>query len=161
MASNATFPMAVITGGGVQLIAEVINGALVVHHWGSPTSIEDPDALRVARTRALGHSEFDRQPWPGLFHEHSRGFLGAPMLEGHREGRDWSSKFHITSLESKSDSIRFVARDEDLRLELQGTIEIDDHGILRLNYRLNCGVLYNPSLVYFHRCFEYVFFVII
>ncbi|MGA1609602.1 MAG: alpha-galactosidase [Candidatus Nanopelagicaceae bacterium] len=136
MASNATFPMAVITGGGVQLIAEVINGALVVHHWGSPTSIEDPDALRVARTRALGHSEFDRQPWPGLFHEHSRGFLGAPMLEGHREGRDWSSKFHITSLESKSDSIRFVARDEDLRLELQGTIEIDDHGILRLNYRL-------------------------
>ena len=136
MASNATFPVAVISAGGLQLIAELIDGAVVIHHWGSEIAVERTDAMRISRTRAIAHSEFDRQPWPGIFHEHSRGFLGAPMLEGHRNGYDWSSKFLVTTFESSSDSITFTARDHDLKLELHGAFHIDNHGVLRVNYRL-------------------------
>lgn len=145
MAFSATFPVTVISGGGVQLVAEVIDGALVIHYWGGEIASENSkqEAFRLSRTRALGHSEFDRQPWPGIFHEHSRGFLGSPMLEGHRDGRDWSSKFQVRTLESTTDSISFTALDDDLALELQGRLTIDSFGILRIDYALiNHGETY-------------------
>lgn len=139
MAFHATFPVAVISGGGLQLIAEVIDGALVIHHWGSEITFDSGElesGVRLSRTRALGHSEFDRQPWPGIFHEHSRGFLGSPMLEGHRRGFDWSSKFNVTAFLVARNSIRFTAIDPELDLELHGSFEIDDHGVLRVWYQL-------------------------
>ena len=137
MASDT--PVVVISGGGAQLIAEVIDGAFVIHHWGAKVVADpllDGRSLRSARTRALGHSEFDEQPWPGIFHEHARGFLGSPMLEGHRGGKDWSSKFSVTSLKSDSQSIELVARDADLSLELQVRYWIDEFGVLRVQYHL-------------------------
>ncbi len=139
MASSPDFPVISITGGGVQLIAEVIDSALVIHHWGGEVSLDpkrDALALRAARSRTRGHSEFDLQPWPGIFHEHSRGYLGTPMLEGHRDGKDWSSKFEVTSLTSSINAFSFVAHDRHLRLELTGEISIDHNGVLRWNYRL-------------------------
>lgn len=139
MASSPDFPAISISGGGVQLIAEVIDGALVIHHWGGQVSFDaqqEAKALRVARTRTRGNSEFDQQPWPGIFHEHSRGFLGTPMLEGHREGRDWSSKFEVTSLTNSQSALAFIARDTHLELELAGEISIDLNGVLRWNYTL-------------------------
>jgi alpha-galactosidase len=146
MAFAANFPVALISGGGVQLIAEVIEGALVIHHWGSEIEFEGSeasDSLRLSRERALGHSEFDRQPWPGIFHEHSRGFLGSPMLEGHRNGRDWSSRFDVTSFASDGATITFTAVDRDLSLELRGHFTIDSCGILRIDHTLvNRGEAY-------------------
>ena len=139
MASDATFPIAVISGGGAQLIAEVIDGAFVIHHWGGEISFDpkrESGSLRTSRSRALGHSQFDQQPWPGIFHEHSRGFLGSPTLEGHREGRDWSSKFHVKSLDVKSGAIEFQAHDEGLKLELHARLHLDQFGILRVDYTL-------------------------
>lgn len=137
MASDT--PVVVIAGGGTQLIAEVIDGAFVIHHWGAKVAADpslDGSSLRNARSRALGHSEFDQQPWPGIFHEHARGFLGSPMLEGHRGGKDWSSKFSVTSLKSDDESIELVAHDVDLSLELQARYWIDEFGILRVQYHL-------------------------
>lgn len=150
MASDATFPstdhLAVITGGGAQLIAEVIDGAFVIHHWGREISFDpkrESGSLRSLRSRALGHSQFDQQPWPGILHEHSRGFLGSPALEGHRDGRDWSSKFEMRSLKVESDSIEFQTQDDDLELELQARLHLDRFGVLRVSYRLiNHGAPY-------------------
>ena len=145
MAFSATFPLAVISGGGTQLIAEVIDGALVIHHWGSEIATPtNAGSFQLSRTRALGHSEFDSQPWPGIFHEHSRGFLGSPMLEGHRNGMDWSSRFQVSSFESTKDTISFVATDVEIALELQGKMGIDASGLLRIDYRLrNNGESYS------------------
>ncbi len=143
MASSPDFPVISIMGGGMQLIAEVIDSALVIHHWGGLLSFDpskDAHDLRSARSRTRGHSEFDQQPWPGIFHEHSRGFLGNAMLEGHRGGQDWSSRFEVSSLSSTANTLTFTAKDSHLALELTGEISIDRYGILRwINTLTNHG----------------------
>ena len=151
MASDATFSsadsradshtnhIAVITGGGAQLIAEVIDGAFVIHHWGVEIAFDpkrESGSLRTSRSRALGNSQFNQQLWPGIFHEHSRGFLGSPSLEGHRDGKNWSSKFFVKSLEASKSSIEFQALDEDLNLELKALLRLDEFGLLRVAYTL-------------------------
>jgi alpha-galactosidase len=146
MASGPNFPAVSIAGGGAQLIAEVIDGAFVIHHWGSEIEFDskrDRNSLASVRTRTRGHSEFDQQPWPGIFHEHSRGFLGSPTLEGHRDGRDWSSRFEVTELKCESGSITFAAEDQSLALRLEGVFTLDQFAILRVTYSLtNLGKTY-------------------
>lgn len=139
MASGPNFPAVAISGGGAQLIAEVIDGAFVIHHWGSEIDFDtkrDRSSLTSARTRTRGHSEFDQQPWPGIFHEHARGFLGSAMLEGHRGGKDWSSRFEVTDLRCENDSIKLVAEDPTLALRLDCNFALDEFAILRITYSL-------------------------
>ena len=58
------------------------------------------------------------------------------MLEGHRDGKDWSSRFNVVEMKTSSSRIDLRARDEALALELSAVYEIDVFAILRISYTL-------------------------
>lgn len=140
MAQLGQSPSKVVTisGGENSLIASVIDGALVIHHWGKKFDLTtDLDDLVAARTKAVAHSDFDQMQWPGIFREHARGNLGSPMISGHRNSRAWSTRFEVTKLTNTSSSLDFIASETVAKLELLGRFEFDPFGILRINYSLN------------------------
>jgi len=135
---QSPFKLVTITGGENSLIASVIDGALVIHHWGKKFELPvEFDDLVASTTKSVAHSDFDQMQWPGIFREHSRGNLGSPMISGHRNSHSWSTKFEVTKLTASEDSFDFVASDADTKLELLGRFEFDHFGVLRVDYRLN------------------------
>ena len=144
-------PLITITGGSNSLIASVVEGSLVIHHWGSsagnPASEVD---LIKSLTQSVAHSDFDKKTWPGIFREHARGDLGSSALLGHREGQDWSTRFEIVEIHNTAEKLSFIARDESSLLQIEGSFEFDQFGILRIDYQLlNEGDRYNlESLAY-------------
>lgn len=134
-----------ISGGENSLVASVLDGALVIHHWGKSldSSINLTDLI-ASKTKAVAHSDFDQMQWQGIFREHSRGNLGSPMISGHRNAKAWSTKFEVTKLMVSKNSFDFIAEDSAAKLELQGRYEFDNFGVLRIDYRLsNNGDSYN------------------
>lgn len=128
---------------GVSLVGEIIDGALVLHHFGAAVDTSNIDEIRRSRSLAIGHSEYDQQQWPGIFREHSRGFLGTPTISGHRSGESWSTRFEIESLSSSDKKVIFSAVDSDAELRFEGEISIDEFSIVKCDYRLtNLGESY-------------------
>ena len=134
-----------ISGGENSLVASIIDGALVIHHWGRALkSSIDLDDLIASRSKAIAHSDFDQMQWQGIFREHSRGNLGSPTILGHRNAKAWSTKFEVTSFTATENAIDFVADDSLAQLQLVGRFEFDRFGILRIDYSLtNRGAAYN------------------
>ncbi len=83
-----------ISNDGVDLLIEVVDGALVIRHWGKKISA---DVANFPTNQAIPNSDFDETQHPGFMREHSRGFLGYPTISGHRNGRDWSTRSQLKS----------------------------------------------------------------
>jgi alpha-galactosidase len=134
-----------ICGGENSLIIAIIDGALVILHWGkSLASSGDLSDLISAKTKAIAHSDFDQMQWQGIFREHARGNLGSPMISGHRNSQGWSTRFEVRHVAATKSSLDFMAEDSAAKLELQGRYEFDNFGILRVSYKLiNRGAPYN------------------
>ena len=122
-----------LSNGGVDLVAEVIAGALVIRYWGKSIGT---DLSNFTFERSIPNSDFDSIQNPGLLREHSRGWLGYPTLSGHRNGKDWSTHFEVIDLQSTKDTLKVLFTDPAVSLELEMNLNIDSNGVIRLNYSL-------------------------
>ncbi len=111
------------------LLLEVVNGALVIRHWGAPINGDLADVAVAARV-SIANSSWDEPQLPGVMRESSRGFLGRPSLSGHRNGKAWSTKFEVTDFHHQDNHCAVTLRDFHAELEVNITFDLDVHGVL-------------------------------
>jgi len=123
-----------LSRGGVDFVAEIIDGAFVIRYWGATIS---GDIARFPFTRSVANSDYDQVINPGLMREHSRGWLGYPTLRGHRNGKDWSSHFQARGLASNNESFEITLVDDAIELSASFAGRIDDNGIITFDLELH------------------------
>ena len=120
-----------LSHGGVDFIACVIDGALVIDYWGEPlSSSENFDAIR---NRSVANSAFDSLQFSGVMREQSRGWLGAPTLSGHRNGNHATTRFNVTNFAANQNSLHVTHVDAIAELHVETSYEIDACGVLAVN----------------------------
>ncbi|KOX10392.1 alpha-galactosidase [Micromonospora profundi] len=115
-----------------------------VVHWGGDVGDLDDDELRHlvdATVPPVVPSSFDEPPVLSLLPEPSAGWSGRPGLAGHRDGRDWSTAFHLDGLDvddTGAGPAGLTVRASDPAAGLSLTIEItlDPHGLLTVRHVL-------------------------
>ena len=120
---------ALLTTSTASFFIEVVNGALVIRHWGAPV-VGDIAELALALESSIANSSWDEPQNPGLMRESSRGFLGRPTLSGHRQGTAWSTKFEVTDFHHIENHCEVILRDFHAELELTISFDLDSHGVL-------------------------------
>jgi alpha-galactosidase len=111
------------------LLIEVVNGALVIRHWGAPILGQNHDIALASRV-SIANSSWDEPQLPGLMRESARGFLGRPTLSGHRNGKAWSTKFEVTDFLHQGNHCVVTLRDSHAELEVVITFDLDTFGVL-------------------------------
>ena len=111
------------------LLIEVVNGALVIRHWGAPILGQNHD-IALASQVSIANSSWDEPQLPGLMRESARGFLGRPSLSGHRNGKAWSTKFEVTDFHHQGNHCAVTLRDFHAELEVIVTFDLDAFGVL-------------------------------
>ena len=111
------------------LLIEVVNGALVIRHWGAPILGQNHDIALASRV-SIANSSWDEPQLPGLMRESSRGFLGRGSLSGHRNGKAWSTKFEVTDFHHQGNHCKVTLRDFHAELEVIVTFDLDAFGVL-------------------------------
>ena len=111
------------------LLIEVVNGALVIRHWGAPILGQNHD-IALASQVSIANSSWDEPQLPGLMRESARGFLGRPTLSGHRNGKAWSTKFEVTDFHHQGSHCKVTLRDFHAELEVIVTFDLDAFGVL-------------------------------
>ncbi|CAN2235689.1 GalA Alpha-galactosidase [Candidatus Planktophila vernalis] len=111
------------------LLIEVVNGALVIRHWGAPILGQNHDIALASRV-SIANSSWDEPQLPGLMRESARGFLGRPTLSGHRNGKAWSTKFEVTDFHHQGNHCKVTLRDFHAELEVVVTFDLDAFGVL-------------------------------
>lgn len=125
---------------GVDLFLEVVDGALIIRHWGKKISL---DAANFPKELSIPNSDFDETQNPGFLREHSRGFLGYPTISGHRNGKDWSTYFNVKELKSTKNSAEILLEDPSVALKLNIDFKILDSGLIEINSEIeNLGEPY-------------------
>ena len=114
------------------LLCEVVDGALVIRHWGAPLT-GDITHIETAQRPAIANSAFDQSQSGGIMRESSRGFLGRPTLSGHRNGSAWSTRFEVTDFHHVGEKVVATMRDLHAQLEVIISIEMDSFGVLTQN----------------------------
>ena len=111
------------------LLIEVVNGALVIRHWGAPILGQNHDIALASRV-SIANSSWDEPQLPGLMRESSRGFLGRASLSGHRNGKAWSTKFEVTDFHHQGNHCAVTLRDFHAELEVAVSFDLDAFGVL-------------------------------
>ncbi len=120
---------ALLTASTSSLLIEVVNGALVIRHWGAPIHGEHADVATASRV-SIANSSWDEPALPGLMRESARGFLGRPALSGHRNGKAWSTKFEVTDFHHQANHCAVTLRDFHAELEVSVVFDLDVFGVL-------------------------------
>ena len=120
---------ALLSAPSSSLLLEVVEGALVIQHWGAPLA-GDLSAIQTAIRPSIANSSWDAPQFPGIMRESSRGFLGRPTLSGHRNGKAWSTKFEVSNFHHDGNSVAITFTDFHAQLEVLITFDLDLHGVL-------------------------------
>ncbi|GAA3509261.1 alpha-galactosidase [Georgenia daeguensis] len=133
-----------LRAGGTAVVLDCTGGHLPrVLHWGRDLGDLGPAALaelRRASEPPLVSGQADVAVPLSLLPEHSAGWLGTPGLAGHRDGRDFSTAFEVTSLgveEVDGDPVvhsrvTVAAEDAVAGLRLGIVLELLHAGVLRM-----------------------------
>ncbi|MFU8947611.1 alpha-galactosidase [Mycetocola zhadangensis] len=123
-----------LRAAGVSLVLDTPSTALPsILHWGADlgeTSAEDLGHL-AATVSPLLENAVDVPVRVSMVPEHSAGWLGAPGLQGHRNGADWSTRFDDVRYTQDASTVTAVATDAVAQLELVLDIELTASGVLR------------------------------
>ncbi len=111
------------------LLLEVIDGALVIAHWGA-LLVGDLADVATASQVSIANSSWDHVQNPGIMRESSRGFLGRPTLSGHRSGRAWSTKFEVTKFYHVDNECSITFHDAFAELEILINFDMDTFGVI-------------------------------
>jgi alpha-galactosidase len=128
---ESVFPPAVIKQDGVSLVVDFHHGTPHILHWGKDIEVSVDD-LRSAQVEPTAHAELDEHQFHGVWRENSRGNTSRPALLGHRNGRDFSQKFELVSVDATKLSINAVSRDEKAGLEVAITFAFVGSGVLEV-----------------------------
>jgi alpha-galactosidase len=120
---------AILSAPTSSLLLEVVNGALVIRHWGAPVLGENHDIAAASRL-SIANSSWDEPQVSGLMRESARGFLGRPALSGHRNGSAWSTMFEVTDFHHQGNHCAVTLRDFHAQLEVAVTFDLDSFGVL-------------------------------
>ena len=120
---------ALLSASTSSLLLEVIDGALVIQHWGAPVH-GDLAAVQTAIRPSIANSSWDQPQFPGIMRESSRGFLGRPTLSGHRNGKAWSTKFEVTDFHHQKNRVGVAFRDLHAEIEVVISFDLDTNGVL-------------------------------
>lgn len=133
--------MHVLTGADVQLIVDARSSRVPrIVHWGRPLGLEG-DALAAfadASVPQIASNSVD-EPVPfSIIPDVSRGWVGLPGIEGHRDGVAFAIQLSLVDvdLDGSSDprtaaSRTFTLRDEDLSIEVVIQLEALESGLVR------------------------------
>ena len=126
----ATSDLITLTSPTSSIIFDASNNNLVIKHWGAalPTSSSD---LKSATTNPIAHASFDFPVETGTMLEHSRGFLGHPTINGHRNGKAWSTFFSLSKVDHTANSLEAHFADPSAGLKLVLAYQLNEFGILR------------------------------
>ena len=133
MTSASSPDHAHLRAAGVSLALDLSGGTLPrVLHWGADLG-EDADlgALRTTQLRQPIGNSIAGHVDVAVLPEQSAGWLGTPGLVGNRAGRDFSTKFHVTTAEVTATSVTTRAEDRTAGLTLTSTIELSPAGVVR------------------------------
>jgi len=120
---------ALLSATSSSLLLEVVDGALVIQHWGAAIH-GDLTSVQTAIRPSVANSSWDQPQFPGIMRESSRGFLGRPTLSGHRNGKAWSTKFEVTDFHHQGNQVVVTLRDLHAELEVVLTFDLDSFGVL-------------------------------
>lgn len=132
-----------LRAAGVSLLLEVADGRLPrIAHWGADLGVLGPadeaDVLRAARPPVVSNSLDEPVP-VGVVPEPSHGWPGIPGIEGHRDGRDFTARFVVESVDVREEAggvVAVRAVDPDVRLGLDLEVELTPEGLVRLRATL-------------------------
>lgn len=107
-------------------------------YWGKviSTSSFSSDMIRMVQDRAVPYGRLDQHVPLGLMPELTRGVFSSPMLEGHREGKDWSPVFTHQFTEILENGWCFLSEDSVAQLRLITELRLDDTDVLQIRHRL-------------------------
>src|SRR3954469_7748594 len=150
LSGDGTTPaVLVLTAADTSLLVAVGEGLPRVLHWGArvPAAtgpLEDADggflqSLRASQFAADGLTGNKRIP--ALLPEQSGGWMGTPGIEGHRNGRDFSSRFasgpwRLTTSGAAEQRLEATAEDPQSALRVRTTLELTPTGVLRVQAEL-------------------------
>jgi len=139
LASQSSAAPVVLHGGGTSVVVDIEGGVPRVLHWGhrlSDAASADPLLATLGESQHGADGLTGQQRVPALLPEQAKGWTGLPGLEGHREGRAFTSLFEHLGHELDTDdgTQRLVVRGQDVEagLELSTTLQVDDTGLLRV-----------------------------
>ena len=128
-----------LSRGGVDLVLALVDGALVIEHWGAAIG-KLTTSISATRERSISNSAFDSRQFSGVMREQSRGWLGNPTISGHRNGKFWSTKFEVSNIVASSDHVEVVLLDSQVQLEINLRFNLDEYGVLtQVNSVKNIG----------------------
>ena len=140
----------VLRSAGVALVLDC-RGPQVprVLHWGcdvGPLDGSAAAALRAAATPPVRPSGFDQATWLTLLPGEADGWLGAPALTGHRDGRALVPRLSVLGIDvdhgpSGGASVLAVrAADEDAGVAVNSELRLEPAGLLRVRHEvINTG----------------------
>ena len=123
---------ALLSASSSSLLLEVVDGALIIQHWGAPLQGELA-SVQTAIRPSIANSSWDVPQFPGIMRESSRGFLGRPTLSGHRQGKAWSTKFEVTDFHHNLNQATITLRDLHAELQIVLSFALDQFGVLTQN----------------------------
>lgn len=122
----------------IHLAAPTVSAVLAVHveglalrYWGAPIGdLGDGSAVDFLTGDGESHGDIDRSQVPGVWREGARGFMGAPAIVGHRDGRDWSPLFRVIHHHAEENSLVVDFTDDSAGLAARAELELTMHGVL-------------------------------
>jgi alpha-galactosidase len=130
----------VLSGGGVTVVVDVGNGLPSVLYWGPELAVDTADEGFLGLL-AHGQQGADgltgRRRIPAVLPEQSAGWMGTPGLEGHRNGRMFTTKFDrvrvaLSGASRDAQALVTEAEDDAARLAARVTLELAASGVLRV-----------------------------
>jgi alpha-galactosidase len=131
-----------LRAAGVSLVVDCRGTTLPrVVHWGADLGELDNDeldTLGLTSVPPVFSNNIDVPVVPTVLPEHARGWPGLPGLSGHREGRDWSPLFSISSVDVRKGAdgdggvLSVAAEDNVAALGLRLELEMLPSGLVRL-----------------------------
>lgn len=101
------------------LVIDMGNGMPDILYWGAKLEhTSDFLSILSAQSRPLPQTCLDQDVPFGLSPEHSKGYFGAPGLEGSRCGMDWSPRFQLSGVDGIGHGWAIICRDDIAAIEL-------------------------------------------
>ena len=123
--------------GGVSLLVSITDQLTQVLHWGEDLgSGADFSDYLLATREPSAHAETDFPDQPGIWREQARGFIGAPVVQGHRSGEDFAPLFTLKSYVASETDLVITGIDSGAGLEIETTFSFLGSGVLHQSQKL-------------------------
>lgn len=124
----------------VSVVVGFANETASLLYWGEPIrGVVDEAAFLIVAGDGESWGEVDSPQRPSLWRDGASGFLGAPVVAGHRHGSGWSPRFVVDEVQVTEDAdvataLELVASDRSAGLRIRTMLNLDPSGILRVQH---------------------------